>query len=194
VTEDFSHFAGAIEFVTRVQKLAVVVAADQLVQLRDGQTVFPKSRTSSSAFFFSKNAFALRHVVQFGLCRNFIFDFAMCYFTPSQAAETIARFVVVPFHTDEGRIGTTEWRVFFRGFKLRRPEIVFFRGLLETKIHRYGKSVFPNSQTARARFAQPFQIRVTRGNLRDPVLDPLLETIQLPRLVVIFVEEAWSRP
>src|ERR1700731_4057078 len=41
---------------------------------------FPRSRTSKSAFFFSRNAFALRHVVQFGLCRNLIFDFAMFRF------------------------------------------------------------------------------------------------------------------
>src|ERR1700730_2638346 len=104
---------------------------------------FPRSRTSKSAFFFSRNAFALRHVVQFGLCRNLIFDFAM-----------------------------------FRSHSL------------ETKVHRHGKSVFPDSQTVRAGIAQLLHIMGTRRNLRDPVFDPALETIQFTRLVVIFVEES----
>src|ERR1700736_5355187 len=102
---------------------------------------FPRSRTSSSAFFFSKNAFALRHVVQFGLCRNLIFVFAI--------------------------------------FRLHS---------LETKVRRHGKSVLPNSETVRAGLAQPLHIRVSGGNLRDPVLDPPLKTIQFTRLVVIFAE------
>src|ERR1700682_302512 len=104
---------------------------------------FPKSRTSSSAFFFSKKAFALRHVVQLGLCRNLIFVFA-----------------IVRLHS------------------------------LEAKIHRRGKSVFTNSQSVRAALAQKLQIRVAGGDIRDPVLDPPLEPIQLTRLVVIIAEES----
>src|ERR1700730_6157425 len=104
---------------------------------------FPRSRTSRSAFFFSRNAFALRHVVQFGLCRNLIFDFAM-----------------------------------FRSHSL------------ETKVHRHGMSVFPDSQAVRAGIAQTLQISGARRKLRDPVFDPALETIQVTRLVMIFVEES----
>src|ERR1700674_2549976 len=97
---------------------------------------FPRSRTSSSAFFFSKKAFALRHVVQFGLCKNLIFAFAI-------------------FQPDS----------------------------LESKVHRHGKSVFPNSQIVRAGITQLLQISVARRNLRDPLLDPPLEAIQFTRLV-----------
>jgi len=92
VTEDFFPFARAIELVTRVQKLAVVVLRSA-GPAPDGQTVFPKSRTSSSAFFFSER-FRLTARGAIRLVQELYFDFAMCIFTPSQAAETIARFVV----------------------------------------------------------------------------------------------------
>src|ERR1700730_14152130 len=38
---------------------------------------FPRSRNSSSTLFFSRKAFVLRHVLQFGLCKNLIFAFAI---------------------------------------------------------------------------------------------------------------------
>src|SRR5260370_40638943 len=63
-------------------------------------------------------------------------------------------------------------------------------GLLKTKIHGHRKSVFTYSQTLSAGIAQPLHIGVARGNLCDPMLDPVLKATQITRLVVIFMEKS----
>ena len=60
------HLVLAVELVTAVEKFLVVAVANQFVEFRLRQELFPRSRESNVIFSSSKRPLALRQVVQAG--------------------------------------------------------------------------------------------------------------------------------